>query len=181
MSTSPQASDLVINQLRAELSGEVIPPDDPGYDEARQVFFKGIDRRPLAVARVVGADDVARAVSFARDNDLELAVRSGGHSRAGYGTTDGGLVIDLSGMKSLEIDADAKTASVEAGITAGEYTVATGGHGLVTGLGDTGSVGIGGITLAGGVGFLVRKNGRDDRRPARRRGGDRRRRGDPGE
>ena len=101
MSTSPQASDLVINQLRAELSGEVIPPDDPGYDEARQVFFKGIDRRPLAVARVVGADDVARAVSFARDNDLELAVRSGGHSRAGYGTTDGGLVIDLSGMKSL--------------------------------------------------------------------------------
>ena len=181
MSQQPQTKDLPIDGLRADLEGTVITPDDQPYDDARQVFFKGYDRRPLAIAKVAGAEDVSRVVSLARDAGLELAVRSGGHSRAGYGTTDGGLVIDLSGMKGLEIDADAKTASVEAGITAGEYTVATGEHGLVTGLGDTGSVGIGGITLAGGVGFLVRKNGRDDRRPARRRGGDRRRRGDPGE
>ena len=83
---------------------------------------------------------------------LELAVRSGGHSRAGYGTSEGGIVIDLSAMKALDIDADAKTAWVETGITAGEYTIATGEQGRVTGLGDTGSVGIGGITLAGGVG-----------------------------
>ena len=98
-------------------------------------------------------------MSLARDTGLELAVRSGGHSRAGYGTSDGGLVIDLSAMKALDIDADSKTAWVQTGITAGEYTVATGEHGLVTGFGDAGSVGVGGITLAGGIGFLVRKHG----------------------
>src|SRR5512132_878312 len=151
MSTSPQPSDLSIDQLRAELNGEVIPPDDPGYDEARQVFFKGFDRRPLAVTVVAGVDDVARAVDFARDNRLELAVRSGGHSRSGYGTSEGGLVIDLSAMNSVEVDADGKTAWVETGATAGQYTTATAEHGLVTGLG--------GITLAGGIGFLVRQSG----------------------
>lgn len=160
MEAMPQeSSDFSISELRAELSGEVIAPDDPSYDEGRRVFFKGFDRRPLAIARVAGADDVSRVVSLARDGGLELAVRSGGHSRAGYGTTDGGIVIDLSRMNALDIDADAKTAWVEPGITAGEYTTATGEHGLVTGLGDAGSVGVGGITLAGGVGFLVRKNG----------------------
>ena len=159
MSQQPQTKDLPIDGLRAKLAGTVIAADDQPYDGARQVFFKGYDRRPLAIAKVAGAEDVSRVVSLARDARLELAVRSGGHSRAGYGTCDGGIVIDLSGMKALEIDADAKTASVEAGISAGEYTVATGEHGLVTVLGDAGSVGIGGITLAGGVGFLVRKNG----------------------
>jgi FAD/FMN-containing dehydrogenase len=137
----------------------VIPPDDPGYDEARQVFFKGFDRRPLAVTVVADVDDVARAVDFARDNRLELAVRSGGHSRSGYGTSEGGLVIDLSAMNSVEVDADGETAWVETGATARQYTTATAEHGLVTGLGDTGSVGIGGITLAGGIGFLVRQSG----------------------
>src|SRR5215218_861264 len=142
-----------------DLDGELIGPEDPGYDEARHVFFKGFDRRPAAIVRVAGADDVSRVVSAARDAGLELAVRSGGHSRAGYGTSDGGVVIDLSGMRAVDIDADAKTAWVETGITAGEYTSATSEHGLITGLGDSGSVGIGGITLAGGIGFLVRKHG----------------------
>jgi FAD/FMN-containing dehydrogenase len=154
-----QAQDIPTANLRSQLGGEVITPEEPGYDEARQVFFKGLDRRPLAVARVASADDVARAVTLARESGLELSVRSGGHSLAGYGTSDGGIVIDLSGMKALDIDADARTAWVETGITAGEYTNATSERGLVTGLGDTGSVGIGGITLAGGIGFLVRKNG----------------------
>jgi FAD/FMN-containing dehydrogenase len=158
-STPEQGQEIPIDDLRSQLKGELVTPEDPGYDEARQVFFKGVDRRPLAVARVAGADDVAAVVNAARDGGLELAVRSGGHSRAGYGTCDAGLVIDLSGMKALDIDADAKTAWVETGITAGEYTNATGECGLVTGLGDSGSVGIGGITLAGGVGFLIRKNG----------------------
>ncbi|MFL5891611.1 MAG: FAD-binding oxidoreductase [Solirubrobacterales bacterium] len=157
MTSTP--TSLPIDELRGQISGEIVVPDDPGYDEARQVFFRGFDRRPLAVARVTGTDDVARVVSAARESGLELAVRSGGHSRAGYGTTDGGLVIDLSGMKGLVIDAESRTAWAETGITAGEYTVATGQHGLVTGFGDAGSVGIGGITLAGGVGFLIRKNG----------------------
>jgi FAD/FMN-containing dehydrogenase len=137
----------------------VTGPGDSGYDEARGVFFKGIDRRPAAVAHVANAGDVARAISFARENDLPLAVRSGGHSRAGYGTNDDGLVIDLSGMKAIDIDTDARTVWVETGNTAAEFTKATGEHGLVTGLGDAGSVGIGGITLAGGIGFLIRRNG----------------------
>jgi FAD/FMN-containing dehydrogenase len=159
VATPEQAQEIPIDELASQLKGELVTPEDPDYDEARQVFFKGVDRRPLAVARVANADDVARVVTAARESGLELAVRSGGHSRAGYGTSEGGLVIDLSRMKALEIDADNRTAWVETGMTAGEYTVATGERGLVTGLGDTGSVGIGGITLAGGVGFLVRKNG----------------------
>ncbi len=148
-----------IDELRGALEGEVVAPTDAAYDDARQVFFKGIDRRPAAIARVAGADDVARVVSLARESGLELAVRSGGHSRAGYGTSDGGLVLDLSAMSAIEVDADSRTAWVETGATAGEYTNATGEHGLATGLGDAATVGIGGITLAGGIGFLIRKNG----------------------
>jgi FAD/FMN-containing dehydrogenase len=158
-STPEHSQDISIPDLRSQLKGEVIGPDDAAYNEARQVFFKGVDRRPAAVARVASADDVARVVTLARESGLELAVRSGGHSRAGYGTSEGGLVIDLSGMRALDIAADGKTAWVETGITAGEYTNLVGERGLATGLGDTGSVGIGGITLAGGIGFLVRKNG----------------------
>ena len=98
--------DISIDDLRAQLKGELITPGDPNYDDGRQVFFKGFDRRPLAVARVAGADDVAAVVNAAREGGIELAVRSGGHSRAGYGTVDGGLVIDLSGMDGVEIDSD---------------------------------------------------------------------------
>ena len=85
MSQSPQITDLPIDQLRAELDGELIAPDDSAYDDARQVFFKGIDKRPAAVARVANAQDVARVVTAARENGLELAVRSGGHSRPATG------------------------------------------------------------------------------------------------
>jgi FAD/FMN-containing dehydrogenase len=154
-----QAQQIPIDALASQLEGELVTSDDPGYDEARQVFFKGWDRRPLAVARVSGADDVAAVVNASREGGLELAVRSGGHSRPGYGTVDGGLVIDLSGMNSVEIDGDAETAWVETGATAGQYTTATSERGWVTGLGDTGSVGVGGITLAGGIGFLTRHSG----------------------
>ena len=169
MSKQPQTKDLPIDGLHPDLQGELraIVGRTIRLRRGAPGLLQGL-RPPAAGGRqVAGAEDVARVVSLARDAGLELAVRSGGHSRAGYGTSDGGIVIDLSAMKALEIDADAKTASVQTGITAGEYTVATGEHGLVTGLGDAGSVGIGGITLAGGVGFLVRKNGADDRRPAR--------------
>jgi FAD/FMN-containing dehydrogenase len=160
MPPSPQQSmDVPTDELRSELDGELITPQDGAYDEARQVFFKGIDRRPLAVARVAGADDVARVVTAARETGLDLAVRSGGHSRAGYGTCDGGLVIDLSGINSVKIDDEGRTAWVGSGATAVQYTTATGERGRVTGLGDAGSVGIGGITLAGGIGLLTRKNG----------------------
>src|SRR6266508_4878040 len=110
-------------------------------------------------AAVAGANDVARAVRLAADAGIELAVRSGGHSVAGHGTTEGGIVIDLAEMKALELEGDGHTAWAETGLTAGEYSAAAGEHGLATGFGDTASVGIGGITLSGGVGLLVRRFG----------------------
>jgi FAD/FMN-containing dehydrogenase len=158
-STPQQAAGISIQELRAGVCGEVIGPDDSGYDAARTVFFRGIDRRPAAIARVSDSAEVSRVVSLARDSGAELAVRSGGHSRAGYGVTDGGIVLDLSAMQAVDVDAEGRIAWAETGLTAGRYTRATGEHGLTTGLGDTGSVGIGGITLGGGVGFLVRRNG----------------------
>src|ERR671923_2219903 len=150
---------LSIPQLADHLTGRVIAPGDPDYDEARTVFPGGIDRRPALIARVADAGDVSRAIALARDNGLPLSVRSGGHSAAGHSVNDDGIVVDLSDMKGLEIDAERRTAWAETGLTAGEYTTAASAHGLATGFGDTGSVGIGGITLGGGVGYLPRKFG----------------------
>jgi FAD/FMN-containing dehydrogenase len=151
--------DIPITGLRAGLNGNVIGFDDPGYDDARRVFFTGFDRRPAAIVRPANASEVVRVVDLARETGAELAVRSGGHSRAGHGTSDGGIVLDLCGMTAVEVDADGRTAWAQPGVEAGDYTRATGEHGLATGLGDTASVGVGGITLGGGFGFLVRKNG----------------------
>jgi FAD/FMN-containing dehydrogenase len=148
-----------ISQLRAVVKGRVIAPEDAGYDEARTVFYGGIDRRPTVIVRPADASDVARVVSLARETGLELAVRSGGHSPAGHSVSDGGIVLDLADMKALEIDVAGRTAWAQTGLTAGEYTAAAGAYGLATGFGDTGSVGIGGLTLGGGVGYLVRKHG----------------------
>ena len=159
-----------IPQLRAAFNGRVIAPDDAGYDQARTVFSGGIDRRPAVIVRAADATDVARLVSLARESGLELAVRSGGHSLAGHGVSDGGIVLDLSQMRGLHIDAERRTAWAQTGLTAGQYTAAVGAHGLATGFGDTGSVGIGGITQA-------RPH---HRRPAGRRAGDRRRPAPPG-
>src|SRR5919112_3639777 len=153
--TNPTTS---IPGLRAALNGRVISPDDAGYDEARKVFYAGIDRRPAFIVRVASAADVSQVVSLARESGLELAVRSGGHSLAGHSTTDGGIVLDLSDMKGLEIDVERRTAWAETGLTAGEYTAVAGTHGLATGFGDTGSGGIWGITLGGGGGYLVRQH-----------------------
>ena len=147
----PRARDIV--------EGEVIAPSDDAYDAARTVFMGDVDRRPAMIVRPADADDVARVVSLARESGLELAVRSGGHSGAGHSVSDGGIVLDLSSLKKLEIDAEGRTAWAETGLTAGEYTLAAGKHGLATGFGDTGSVGIGGITLGGGVGYFARKHG----------------------
>jgi FAD/FMN-containing dehydrogenase len=148
-----------IPELRAILNGQVISPEDAAYDTVRAVFYGARSRRPTLIVRVADATDVSHVVSLARERGLELAVRSGGHSLAGHSTTEGGIIIDLSDMKGLEIDLPGRTAWAETGLTAGEYTAAAGAHGLATGFGDTGSVGIGGITLGGGVGFLVRKHG----------------------
>ncbi len=156
METTP---DISISDLRAQLNGKVITPDHPGYDDARRVFFTAFNRRPAAIVRASDASDVARVVNLAREAGAELAVRSGGHSRAGHGTSEGGVVLDLSEMNSIEIDPVTRTAWAQTGAKAGDYTTATGRHGLATGLGDAATVGIGGITLGGGIGFLVRKCG----------------------
>jgi FAD/FMN-containing dehydrogenase len=153
------APDIPISSLRADLDGRVIAPDDPRYDDARGVFFTGFDRRPAAVVRVADTSDVSRVVDLARETGAELAVRSGGHGRAGYGTSEGGIVLDLSEMNGVEIDAEGRTAWAQTGVKAGDYTTATGEHGLASGLGDTATVGVGGITLSGGLGFLLRRNG----------------------
>jgi FAD/FMN-containing dehydrogenase len=153
------SSALSIPKLREDLTGSVIAPDDADYDEARTVFVGGIDRRPAVIARVADAADVSHVVSLTRETGLQLAVRSGGHSSVGHCVSDGGIVLDLSDMKSLDIDVEGRTAWAETGLTAVEYSTAAATQGLATGFGDTGSVGIGGITLGGGVGFLVRKHG----------------------
>jgi hypothetical protein len=152
-------ADVSIPDLRAAIGGRVITPDDAEYDDARTVVAGGIDRRPLVIVRPANADDVAHVVALAGESGLPLAVRSGGHSGAGHGVVDDGIVLDLRDMKALEIDVDGRTAWAETGLTAAEYTTAAAAHGLATGFGDTGSVGIGGITLGGGVGYLVRKHG----------------------
>jgi FAD/FMN-containing dehydrogenase len=145
--------------LRHVLSGRVIGPEDDGYHQARAVFFGGFDQRPAVIIRPTDATEVAQVVALARETGLELAVRSGGHSSAGHGTTQGGILLDLSAMKALDIDPARRTAWAQTGLTAGEYTTAAAAHGLATGFGDTASVGLGGITLGGGIGYLVRKHG----------------------
>ena len=143
----------------SDVRGRVILPGDTDYDTMRSVFYGDLDRHPSAIVRPANATDVARVVTFARESRIELAVRGGGHSPSGHSTTEGGLVIDLRDLKSLEIDAAHRTAWAETGLTAAEFTAAAAADGLAVGFGDAGSVGIGGITLGGGVGFLVRKHG----------------------
>jgi hypothetical protein len=143
----------------AGIAGRVITPADGAYEEARTVFYGDTAKRPAKIVRVAGVEDIRRVIAAARDLGCELAVRSGGHSIAGHSTTDGGIVIDLRSMSAIEIDAQQRTAWVETGATALQVTEAATKHGLVVGFGDSGSVGVGGITLAGGIGFLVRKFG----------------------
>jgi FAD/FMN-containing dehydrogenase len=157
--TTAEQSHFSIKQLRAELAGPVLGPGDPGYDAERRVFLTSVDRRPAAVARPADAGEVARVVALARETGLELAVRGGGHSSAGHGTTEGGIVLDLAGLRALEIDPAARVAHAAGGLTSGEVTSTASPHGLAVGFGDTASVGIGGLTLGGGVGYLVRKHG----------------------
>ena len=157
MTVSP--TTISIDQLRDGLTGRVIAPGDSDYDEARTVVAGGIDSQPAAIVRVANAADVARVVTFAREAGAELAVRSGGHSAAGHSTTDGGIVIDLRELRDIDLDVGGRRVWAGAGLTAGDVTKAVTPHGLVIGFGDTGSVGIGGITTGGGVGYLVRRDG----------------------
>lgn len=151
--------NLDIGELRSRVRGAVIEPSDEGYDLARRIFYGGFDSRPAVVVRVAGATDVAVVLEMVRGTGLDLAVRSGGHNPAGYSTSDGGVVIDVRDLTDLDLDANARTAWAGTGLTAAQFSDAVGEHGLAVGFGDTGSVGIGGLTLGGGVGFLSRKHG----------------------
>lgn len=146
-----------VPQLRALITGRVLTPGDEDYTAARTVYLGGMDQQPAAIVQPSDAADVARVVTFARDNDLPLAVKGGGHSV--FCLLDGGLVLDLSSLRGLEIDPQTRTAWADAGLNAADYTNAAAEHALATGFGDTGSVGLGGITVGGGVGYLVRKHG----------------------
>lgn len=157
MTATPRTHDL--DDLRSRVSGRVVTPADPDYDALRTVVLGGVDPHPAVVVRPLDDADVAAAVVFARDAGLPLAVRSGGHSSAGHGTVDDGLVIDLRDMRAVDVDPGDRTAWVQAGATAGETTAATAAHGLAIGFGDTGSVGVSGITLGGGIGYLSRAHG----------------------
>ena len=145
-----------IDRLRGEVRGRLTAPGDEGYDEARSVFNAMIDGHPSAVVRAAHADDVAAAVTFAREGGLDLAVRGGGHSVPGFGTCDDGIVIDLSGMREVVVDAGAKTARAQGGATWGDFNDATYPSGLATTGGVVSTTGVGGLTLGGGIGYLTR-------------------------
>ncbi len=145
-----------------ELSGIGIPligPEAVGFEESRRVFYRGIDRRPRAIVRPRSAGEVASVVRVARDTGVLMAVRSGGHSLSGYGVCDGGIVLDLAALRDLKIDESGESAWAGAGMTAGEFASVTARRGLTTGFGDAPTVGVGGITLGGGLGYLHRRHG----------------------
>lgn len=159
VTVSSRPASLDIASVRAAVAGKVIAPGDTDYDAARTIALGGVDKHPALIVRVANAADVAEVLRLARETGLELAVRCGGHSGAAHGTTEGGIVLDVRGLKELDIDVDARTAWAGAGLTAGEYTTAASAKGLATGFGDTGSVGLGGLTTGGGIGYLARKFG----------------------
>jgi FAD/FMN-containing dehydrogenase len=147
-----------IEQLRERVRGQVVAPSDEGYDEARAVYNAMIDRHPTVVVRAANAGDVIAAVDHARETGADLAIRGGGHSVPGFGTCDG-VVIDLSGMRSVRVDPAARTARAEGGATWGDFNAATGAFGLATTGGIISTTGVAGLTLGGGIGYLTRGHG----------------------
>jgi FAD/FMN-containing dehydrogenase len=146
-------------RLRSSLTGTLVLPGDDAYDEARSVWNASIDRRPAVVVRCAGADDVSRALEFAQRQDLVVAVRGGGHSFAGKSTCDGGLVIDLSPMKRVDIDVGKRVARAGGGCTLADFDAATTALGLATTMGTAPPTGIAGLTLGGGIGWLMSRHG----------------------
>src|SRR6202048_5584026 len=152
-------ASLTIDQLREQVRGATIYGDDDAYDEARKVYNAMIDRRPEVVVRAANAGDVIAAVRYAADNNLDLAIRGGGHSVPGFGTCDGGVVIDLSGMRGVRVDPANRTARAEGGATWGDFNAATYPFGLATTGGIISTTGVCGLTLGGGIGYLARGYG----------------------
>jgi FAD/FMN-containing dehydrogenase len=146
-----------MQELAASLQGEMVLPDTPDYESARGVWNGAADRHPALIVRPVNVADVITAITFAREQHMEVSVRSGGHSIAGYGTNDGGLVIDLSLMKAITVDPERRIARIEPGLTWGEVASTLQPHGQALTSGDVASVGVGGLLLGGGIGWMVRK------------------------
>ena len=157
--TVDTASRSILVDLGAAIRGRVIGPDDHDYDAARALMYGGLDKRPAAIAKVADAADVAAVVRFAAVRGLPLSVRCGGHSLTGASVVDDGIVIDVRDLTGIDLDLDAKTAWAGAGLTAIQLSETLSEHGLAVGFGDTGSVGVAGITLGGGLGYLARKVG----------------------
>ncbi len=148
-----------IEQLKAGFQGSVVLPGDAAYEGARAIWNAMIDKRPAIIARCTSTADVVRAVKFAKDNGLVLAIRGGGHNIAGSALCDGGIVIDLSQMKAVEVDASKRRATVEGGATLADLDAAAQAHGLATPTGINSTTGVAGLTLGGGFGWLSRKFG----------------------
>src|SRR5215467_11831398 len=148
-----------IQDFKALLHGELISRDDEGYESARRVWNGMIDKYPALIARCIDDSDVVAAIQFAHAQDLAVAVRGGGHSYSGNGTCDEGLVIDLSLMKRVQVDPEQRTAWAQAGLTIGEFVRETEAFGLVTPVGNVSATGLAGLTLGGGVGWLMGKYG----------------------
>lgn len=156
---SPALDSGAIRKLASEITGGVITTDTPGYEEARVIFNRAFDLRPALIVRCASAPDIARALEFAQNKNLPLAVRGGGHNRAGFSTCNGGLVIDLSTMNRVEVDAAKRVAHAEAGALVRDLDQATQRFGLATTSGGCPTVGLAGLTLGGGQGLLMSKYG----------------------
>jgi hypothetical protein len=148
-----------LRSLRRAFHGRLLGPEDPGYDEGRRIWNGSVDRRPALIAYCTDTADVTEALGFATGHGLEAAVRSGGHSFPGQSLSEGGVVIDLSGMKGLRLDPDTRTARVQAGVLLGELDAATQVFGLAVPAGIVTHTGLAGLTLGGGIGWLMRKYG----------------------
>lgn len=156
---SVEISTDVVERLRGAFRGSVLLPGEPGYDEARAVWNAMIDKRPGLIVRCAGAADVLHAIRFARDHGLLIAVKGAGHNIAGSAVCDGGLMLDLSPMKSVHVDPENRTARVEPGVTLGEFDREAQAFGLATSLGINSTTGVAGLTLGGGFGWLSRSFG----------------------
>jgi hypothetical protein len=159
MSVTTSPAEAARRELAASFQGELIGPQDGGYDQARALFNAMIDKRPGVIGRCAGADDVAALVGFARRHELPLAIRGGGHNGGGLGSVDYGVVADLSPLRSVSVDPDARTARVAGGCTWAEVDAATNPHGLAVPCGVISTTGVGGLTLGGGIGHLTRACG----------------------
>src|ERR1051325_9566409 len=145
--------------LKKKIKGQIVLPEDSGYDEVRKIWNAMIDRRPALIVRCKDANDIANAVTFGRTNGLEISIRGAGHNIAGNALVDNGLMIDLSLMKNVRVDVETKRAYVEPGATLKDFDAAVQAYGLATPVGINSTTGIAGLTVGGGFGWLTRKYG----------------------